>query len=294
MKHKLRCGLNQRILSIMLCVFTVLGCFSAFPVSTAANYIPAASGETTDINIYINGFKPSDCTPLMINGVTYVPLRVFCNYFGSSEFSWDFNTVTASSDYYTLEVRIGLPYIIANGRYLYYNSTAINCLFYGVTYVPLRSIAKLFGLSITWEQESYSVYVTGSGNIIESGDSYYNTDDLYWLSRIISAESKGEPLSGKIAVGNVIMNRVESSEFPDDIKSVIFDTKNGVQFTPVKNQSLYETPTEESIIAAKICLEGYSVSEAILYFLNEAISTQKWIQNNRTYEFKIENHTFYS
>lgn len=49
--------------------------------------------------------------------------------------------------------------------------------------------------------------------------------DLYWLSRIISAESRGESLKGQIAVGNVVLNRVEEDDFPDTIPAVIFDRK---------------------------------------------------------------------
>ena len=66
----------------------------------------------------------------------------------------------------------------------------------------------------------------------------YSEDDLYWLSRIIEAESKGEPMEGKIAVGNVIINRRESPDFPDSIYEVIFEKTSGkYQFTPVKNNT---------------------------------------------------------
>ena len=68
---------------------------------------------------------------------------------------------------------------------------------------------------------------------------------MMWLSRILYAEANTEPLAGKIAVGNVIMNRVKSPEFPDTIYSVIFDRKYGVQFTPVANGSVYNNANEE-------------------------------------------------
>lgn len=288
MKNKFCRTFIKRLLTSIFCSLAMLELL-----------IPAYADDTINsskdqIRLYINGYEPSDCRLLIINGVAYIPLRTFCSYFGSGNYEWNDESVSVSSDNYTLKVEIGYPYIIANERFIYYGNNVINYLFDGITYVPLRSIGKLFELEIIWDGSSNSIFVNGHGNIIESGESFYNADDIYWLSRIISAESKGEPLEGKIAVGNVVLNRVKSSEFPNDIESVIFDTQNGVQFSPVVNLSLYDEPTNESIIAAKICLEGYSLSNSILYFLNEAVSTQKWIQNNCTYEFKIENHSFYS
>lgn len=68
-----------------------------------------------------------------------------------------------------------------------------------------------------------------SGAAVTSPDAPYNAVDYYWLSRIISAESQGEPLEGQIAVGNVVLNRVESDQFPDTIAGVVFDQKYAVQ-----------------------------------------------------------------
>jgi N-acetylmuramoyl-L-alanine amidase len=52
------------------------------------------------------------------------------------------------------------------------------------------------------------------GGAIESGDTWYDEEDLYWLSRIISAEARGESLEGQIAVGNVVLNRMKSDRWP--------------------------------------------------------------------------------
>ena len=123
----------------------------------------------------------------------------------------------------------------------------------------------------------------------------YNDSDIYWLSRIIEAESKGEPMEGKIAVGNVVLNRVVNEEYPNSIREVIFDKENGVQFTPVANGTIYNTPTEESVMAAKICLENYKLSNRnILFFLNPEISTSTWVPDNRDFVMTIGRHDFYA
>lgn len=124
-------------------------------------------------------------------------------------------------------------------------------------------------------------------------DSAYDYEDLYWLSRIISAEAKGESFTGQIGVGTVVLNRVRSGQFPGTVKGVVFDTKYGTQFTPVANGTIYHTPTQSAVIAAKMCLDGYTLSNSVLYFLNPSISTSSWIQNHRKYAFRVGNHEFY-
>ena len=139
-----------------------------------------------------------------------------------------------------------------------------------------------------------TVTLSGGFTPPRSGDAVYDPDALYWLSRIISAESRGEPLAGQIAVGNVILNRVRSTAFPNTIWGVIFDRKDGVQFTPVANGTVYASPYWISTVAAKICLEGYSVSTSALFFYEPSKATSYWIENNRPYLFTVGHHRFFS
>lgn len=119
-------------------------------------------------------------------------------------------------------------------------------------------------------------------------------DDLYWLSRIIHAESQGEPYEGKVAVGNVILNRVKSSEFPNTVYGVVFDKQFGyTQFSPVLDGSINNTPNAESINAAKAALNGERPVGSALYFLNPSKATNFWIVQNRKYFMKIGDHDFY-
>ena len=188
--------------------------------------------------------------------------------------------------------REGDLYIIANGRYFYTGSEVM--LYDGEMYVPIRPLTKALNSTVEWSVEDNKFYVySGDTTTLKNSNEVYNPDDIYWLSRIISAEARGESMKGKIAVGNVILNRVRSKDFPNTIYDVIFDRKFGVQFTPTANGAIYNTPTNDSVIAAKICYEGYSLSSSILYFLNPKYATSSWIQNNKTYVFTIGNHDFY-
>jgi len=93
--------------------------------------------------------------------------------------------------------------------------------------------------------------------------------------------SGAEPFLGKLAVGTVVMNRVDSDEFPSNTVDVIFDKENGVQFTPTANGAIEKDPDEDSIAAAKICLEDVRLSDDILYFLNEFTKRNQNIQARR-------------
>lgn len=114
-----------------------------------------------------------------------------------------------------------------------------------------------------------------------------NYEDLYLLAQIIHAEAKGEPYEGKLAVGNVIHNRVKSKQFPNSIRDVIFQKG---QFQPVMNGSIYNEPSEESIRAAR---ESYhtNIIGSALYFYNPTLSTDTWITTRKTIK-RIGSHVF--
>lgn len=231
---------------------------------------------------------------LLIDGTTYVPLRDFVRAIGGCSIVWDPVTSSAGviSNKLNLTVYSGRQYVIANNRCQYRDSASF--IKDGTLYTPVALLVWAFDARLTWDGQTNTVNIKRGSGAVVNGDNYYSANDVYWLSRIINAESVGESIKGKIAVGNVVLNRVKNPAFPNDIYSVIFDTKNGVQFTPVANGTIYNTPTADSIIAAKICLEGYSVSGNVIYFVNPAISTSGWIQNNCLYCFTLGHHDFYA
>ena len=128
----------------------------------------------------------------------------------------------------------------------------------------------------------------------ETSSKEYNSDDLYWLSRIIHAEAGGEPYNGKVAVGNVILNRVNSKNFPNTIYGVIFEYFGSIpQFEPVHNGTIYNTPSEDSIKAAKEALSGSKPVGSSIYFFNPSKAQGTWIVKNNTYVTTIAGHAFY-
>ena len=228
---------------------------------------------------------------LLIQDTTYVPLRAVAQRLDSNaQISWKSGTASVTSDVLTLTARVGERWLEANGRcfYVEHGVRLIN----GSVMVPVRALAAAMGGSVTWNAAARAVSVRAGGG--SPGAAPYSADELYWLSRIISAESKGESLEGKLAVGTVVLNRVASSEFPNTIYAVIFDSKWGIQFTPVSNGTIYDTPTAESVAAAKLCLEGVRAAGESLYFLDPSQSSSHWAQSNRPYVTTIGKHWFYA
>ena len=282
-----------RAAAVILIIVTLL---SPLAISTSAKSdersgFPAGSSA---VSIQLDGKPVLQGRSALINSVTYVAIRDFADLFEGFEVSWDEKTRTAvvTKGTHVVTATVGDKYVYAQGRCFYTIEPIM--IINDSMFLPVRAIAKALGVDVSWDNATRSVTLENTGILPRSGSDFYNADDLYWLSRIISAEAQGESLLGQIAVGNVVLNRKASSSYPNTIYGVIFDKKYGTQFSPVSFGTIYQKPTASSIIAAKICLEGYSLSNRILFFMNPKIATNHWISQNRTFEFRIGNHVFYS
>lgn len=215
-------------------------------------------------------------------GVTYVPLRSFLTALRpTAQVSWEGDRAAAVIPALALTAKPGEAALTANGQTV--ELPAAVRLEAGRTLVPLRPLAGLLGLEVAWDPEM-GVALTTPGP--EAGE-------LYWLSHIISAESQGECWEGQVAVGNVVLNRVESPLFPDTIYEVIFDPSWGGQFEPVRNGAVYLPPTDMSLEAARACLAGENTAGDSLYFLAPDLTENHWTMENRAYVTTIGVHWFY-
>lgn len=264
-------------------------------VSAAESRIALPSGSK-QTDLVVNGRQVLAGRVFTLSGVTYVPMYKFASWLGvfeqtnSKQNGRQVSTITG--DNLKIQAVSGNLYISANDRYFYTVGEILTIG--GELYVPIYPLVKALNCYVSYNSstESYNVR-SGDTSRLPAASKIYRDDEVYWLAKIISAEARGESFKGKMAVGNVILNRVRSNLFPNTIYSVIFDRKYGVQFSPILNGSIYAEPTAESIIAAKVCLEGYSLSNEILYFVNPAIAPNSWISKNRSYAFTVGNHAFY-
>ncbi len=230
---------------------------------------------------------------LLINGSLYLPMRAFSERVGASvSYNSLTRTLTVSAQGIYITVSDGTYVTYANDRPLFTGQNSV-IMSDGRMYVPISAVMKAFGLKYT-RGGGGTVAVSGTYSPLRHASSFYRSDEVLWLSRIISAESRGEPLLGQIAVGSVVMNRVFSKAYPNTIYGVIFDRRYGVQFSPILDGSIYNTPTYNCMLAAKICLEGTRVGNGALFFLRPEASSSLWIPASRPYLFSIGNHDFYA
>ena len=94
------------------------------------------------------------------------------------------------------------------------------------------------------------------------------------LARVISAEARGEPYSGQVAVGAVILNRVEHPSFPNTIAGVVYQPG---AFTCMVDGQFNEPVAESAVRAAQEALNGADPSGGAIYYFNPATATSSWI-----------------
>ncbi|WP_320998567.1 cell wall hydrolase [Hungatella effluvii] len=119
-------------------------------------------------------------------------------------------------------------------------------------------------------------------------------DDYQVLLRIVQAEAGVCDEKGKILVANVVLNRVKSQEFPDSVRSVVYEPS---QFSPVSDGSINSVKvTEETKECVNRALEGEDYSDGALYFMNRRGSRSRavsWFDSHLTYLFRHQNHEFF-
>lgn len=108
------------------------------------------------------------------------------------------------------------------------------------------------------------------------------------LARLVEAEAKGEPYEGKVAVATVVLNRVDSSLFPDTITDVIHQKR---AFTPVQNGEIKKPASDEAKEAVEEALTRDDRLQDSIFFYNPDIATDKWIRT-RDVVLTIDNHVF--
>ena len=230
---------------------------------------------------------------IFIEDTTFVSVRDFVEtLYPDAAFTYNKGVVSVAHEDLYMELHPGKIYAYANGRMLPVTDPCFEQD--DVFYAPIRLLAQVYGYDVAWDEDAQTATLFDNEEELIPGEAFYTQEDYLLLARLINAESGNQSLEGKIAVGNVIMNRMADSQFPDTIKDVIYDRSYGIQFTTAYNGSLNKKVNDESYIAAKLVLEGYSVTNDCLYFLNPRIARSNWICRNRTYVMSIGDHAFYS
>ena len=135
-----------------------------------------------------------------------------------------------------------------------------------------KSTYKALGMT-----QSYNLLVNGGNN--GGGVNGFSSAEVYLLARTIYAEGRGEPYTGQVAIGAVVLNRVRDKAFPNTISGVVYQ-KNA--FTAVSDGQINLTPNDTAMRAARDAINGWDPTGGALYYYNPAIATSAWIFDRQT------------
>ena len=256
---------------------------------------PAPAHPYEPLPVYVDGLLTM--RGYLRCGAAYLPPEAVCMYYGiGCETSWDGNDFILRLPGLDAAGRDGEPYITADGRYLYTPEGWFKAD--GALYLPADAVERLFGVTVTLAEDGSRADLSGTGyRLLRGGEDYYTrttqADDLYWLIHIIYSEAHHESLAGQIGVGNVVLNRVASDDFPATIMAVVLDREHTLQFSPVGTGEVAAAPDESAEIAACLCLEGYKTAGDALYFVNPERGDPTWFARTLTPVCTIGHHQFY-
>ncbi|MDD7288905.1 MAG: cell wall hydrolase [Clostridiales bacterium] len=266
--------------------------FTSAQTSTRAK-LPPALGEAgtlealrTTPDITVNGISIGCMTPrCAVDGTVYVAVSpILQTLFPDASLTFQDGCLIAAGDTLCLQAREGNTYFQVNQRYLYVPSLVV--IQEGQLMLPAGTLAEALGCSLRGDGVETDLVFRQVSPVIQAGT--YDENDLYWLSRAIYAEAGNQPMQGRLAVGTVILNRVADPQFPNTVEEVIFEPG---QFSPVSNGTIYREPDEDSLVAARLCLDGVREAGDCLYF--NVTSLYSWADRARTYYCTIGGHNFY-
>lgn len=279
------------ILSVLLLVF----CIQAFALdprassgASALGAVPAAASSASNTGvpsqISINGEPLAASAFLHENTLYLTAAPVISALFPEAQITFRDGQFSAAGDGVQVDAVVGNAYFAVNDRYFY--APDLVAAEQDLLLLPAEPLAQALGCALTTDPQTSVLDLAQVGQPATAGT--YPEEDLYWLSRAIYAESGNQPMKGRIAVGTVILNRVADPAFPNTVREVIFAPR---QFSPVDNGTIYLTPDTESVIAAKLCLDGAREAENCLYF--NVTSMVSWADRARTLSCTIGDHNFY-
>lgn len=112
-----------------------------------------------------------------------------------------------------------------------------------------------------------------------SSPSKYSNNDTYLLAKLIHSEARGESYTGQVAVGAVVLNRVDDSRFPNTIAGVIYQPW---AFTAINDGQFNLEPNATAYQAARDALNGWDPTYGAVYYYNPRTATSSWIRSTKT------------
>ena len=174
-------------------------------------------------------------------------------------------------------------------RWGYYNGN-VDGIFGSQTLEAVKYFQRKNGLTVDGIAGPATLKAMGIYSSSNSGSSSSssNSSNVNLLARLIYGEARGEPYTGQVAVGAVVMNRVKSSSFPNTISGVIYQSG---AFDAVRDGQINLSPDSTATKAAQDAINGWDPSYGAVYYFNPSTATNKWIWS-RPMTVTIGRHRF--
>lgn len=307
----------KRLLHGLLALALTIGLVAAAPPASAASNAAAPSITWTNAakGITINGKQVASMPLRNVNGVPYCAVKFFFeSVLTSPNVYWankgsNVSGTTAYGEKLTFFAQPGTQYMQVNGQSIYVPNGIK--MYDGYTIAPIEQLAAVFQGSVCSYDWGVNLYQVTTGAYLSTASyqqpaaastyqqtaantasyqpaGYYDAQALDLIARIINSEAGSMSLEGKVSVGNVIMNRVYSSEFPNTVYGVIYQPN---QFTVVNTARFSANPSEQSIAAAKMVLDGVNYVPGAVFYNVSGLNS--WASRNRTYLMSFAGHDFY-
>ena len=172
-------------------------------------------------------------------------------------------------------------------RWGYYTGN-VDGIYGSLTVSAVKRFQQKNGLAVDGIAGTNTLKAMGITTSSSSSSSTNNSSNVNLLARAIYGEARGEPYTGQVAVGAVIMNRVRSGKFPNTIAGVIYQSG---AFDAVSDGQINLQPDATAKKAAQDALNGWDPSYGAIYYFNPSTATNKWIWS-RPMTVTIGKHRF--
>ncbi len=167
-------------------------------------------------------------------------------------------------------------------------SGSIDGVYGTATQKAVRNFQKSRGISADGIAGPKTLLYLGLGSGSSTSTNGYSSNDIYLLAKVIAAEARGESYTGQVAVGAVVLNRVQHSSFPDSISGVVYQAG---AFSAVRDSNWSVAPDDTAKKAARDAINGWDPTGGAIYYYNPAKTNNKWIRS-RPVVTTIGRHVF--
>lgn len=167
-------------------------------------------------------------------------------------------------------------------------SGSVDGIYGTATQKAVRRFQKSCGISADGIAGPKTLLYLGLGSGSSSSTNGYSSNDIYLLAKVIAAEARGESYTGQVAVGAVVLNRVQHSSFPDSISGVVYQSG---AFSAVRDSNWNVAPNDTARKAARDAINGWDPTGGAIYYYNPAKTSNQWIRK-RPVVTTIGRHVF--